>query len=137
MASSMKRAQTFSSPQDGTRPRVPMRNQTMRLVRLCYISECQILKRFYWGSHIRMSHLAKGLQTLGWVTLMCDHPIEGNNCRKMNLLRSKMSENDTKKVQKCQNSPEAILQRRTLWVNRRPLLSSKSASLAALVLNLL
>merc|ERR1711953_18015 len=30
MASSMKRAQTFSSPQDGTRPRVPMRNQTMR-----------------------------------------------------------------------------------------------------------
>ena len=32
MASSMKRAQTFSSPQDGTRPRVPMRNQTMRLV---------------------------------------------------------------------------------------------------------
>ena len=102
MASSMKRAQTFSSPQDGTRPRVPMRNQTMRLVRLCYISECQILKRFYWGSHIRMSHLAKGLQTLGWVTLMCDHPIEGNNCRKMNLLRSKMSENDTKKVQKCQ-----------------------------------
>merc|ERR1712131_540997 len=71
MASSMKRAQTFSSPQDGTRPRVPMRNQTMRLVRLCYISECQILKRFYWGSHIRMSHSAKGLQTLGWVTLMC------------------------------------------------------------------